>query len=148
MQWDASPHAGFTNGRPWLPLAADFATRNVAVQMQQPTSLLNLYRDLIALRRAHPVLHAGTYRKITALGNVLVFLRESAAECVLVALTSPAMRRRTFRCRPARRGRCCSPPSRAGRSGWRAALRCGPMRASSSRSTRGASASRSAIAFI
>ena len=86
MQWDASPHAGFTNGRPWLPLAADFATRNVAAQMQQPTSLLNLYRDLIALRRAHPVLHAGTYRKITALGDVLVFLRESAAECVLVAL--------------------------------------------------------------
>ncbi|WP_018389153.1 alpha-amylase family glycosyl hydrolase [Ancylobacter sp. FA202] len=86
MQWDASPNAGFTNGRPWLPLAADFTTRNVAVQLEQPASLLGLYRDLIALRRAHPVLHAGTYRKITALGDVLVFLRESAEECVLVAL--------------------------------------------------------------
>lgn len=86
MQWDASPYAGFTNGRPWLPLAADFTTRNVAVQLEQPASLLGLYRELIALRRAHPVLHAGTYRKITALGDVLVFLRESAEECVLVAL--------------------------------------------------------------
>lgn len=86
MPWDASPAAGFTTGRPWLPLAADSARRNVAAQMEDPASLLGLYRALIALRRAHPVLHAGTYRKIAALGDVLVFLRESEQECVLVAL--------------------------------------------------------------
>ncbi|WP_428028921.1 alpha-amylase family glycosyl hydrolase [Ancylobacter sp.] len=86
MQWDDTPNAGFTNGRPWLPLATDYARRNVAAQMDDPASLLALYRKLIALRRAHPVLHAGTYREITAHRDVLVFLRESAEECVLVAL--------------------------------------------------------------
>ncbi len=132
MQWDASPHAGFTNGRPWLPLAADFATRNVAVQMQQPTSLLNLYRDLIALRRAHPVLHAGTYRKITALGDVLVFLRESAAECVLVALNLAGNAQEDIPLPPGTQGQVLlsTEPGRAERV--EGTFRCGPMRASSS----------------
>ncbi|HET7685646.1 MAG TPA: alpha-amylase family glycosyl hydrolase, partial [Candidatus Limnocylindria bacterium] len=58
MQWDASPHAGFTDAgaTPWLPVAPDFERVNVAVQAADPRSLLSLTRRLIALRRGHPAL--------------------------------------------------------------------------------------------
>ena len=49
MQWDASRAAGFTSGSPWLPLL-DPGERNVADQRGRPGSLLELYRELIALR--------------------------------------------------------------------------------------------------
>ena len=50
MQWDASEHGGFTTGTPWLA-AVDPAERNVAAQREDPASLMNLYKRLIALRR-------------------------------------------------------------------------------------------------
>lgn len=51
MQWDASSGGGFTTGVPWLP-PADPTARNVADQQYAPDSILNLFRDLIRLRRA------------------------------------------------------------------------------------------------
>jgi alpha-glucosidase len=47
MQWDAS--GGFTSGTPWLPMV-DPAERNVADQRDDPGSILNHYRELIARR--------------------------------------------------------------------------------------------------
>jgi alpha-glucosidase len=47
MQW--SPDGGFTSGEPWLPYG-DLAL-NVEAQREDPGSMLNLYRALIALRR-------------------------------------------------------------------------------------------------
>jgi hypothetical protein len=42
MQRSAEPHAGFTTGTPWLPLAEDFARVNVAAERAEPTSMLAL----------------------------------------------------------------------------------------------------------
>jgi alpha-glucosidase len=63
MQWDPSPNAGFTRpgASPWLPLAADAELVNVAAQAEDRDSILTLTRDLIRLRREHPVLHAGDF---------------------------------------------------------------------------------------
>lgn len=65
MQWDASPNAGFTapDAVPWLPLAPDAATVNVAGQVEDPDSILTLTRDLLRLRREHPVLSAGDFER-------------------------------------------------------------------------------------
>ncbi len=65
MQWDASPNAGFTapDATPWLPLAPDAATVNVAAQRDDPESLMMLTRDLLRLRRDHPVLHRGDFER-------------------------------------------------------------------------------------
>jgi alpha-glucosidase len=49
MQWSDEPGAGFTDGEPWLPLG-DLSI-NVAAQREDPLSMLNLHRELIALRR-------------------------------------------------------------------------------------------------
>ena len=50
MQWDASEHAGFTTGEPWLP-PIDPQERNVEAQRADPDSLLHYYRRLIESRR-------------------------------------------------------------------------------------------------
>ncbi len=50
MQWEGGKEGGFTTGRPWLP-PVDPEVRNVFDQRDDPDSLLNLFRRLIAVRR-------------------------------------------------------------------------------------------------
>jgi alpha-glucosidase len=86
MQWESGPGAGFTSAEPWLPLAADTDQRNAAAQRQDPASLLNLYRQLIALRRTTPALSRGTYRRLNAPPEVLAYERQHGDSRVVVAL--------------------------------------------------------------
>lgn len=66
MQWDDSAHAGFstTTGDPWLAVAPDFARNNVATHRDDDDSTLNLYRRLLAYRKATPSLQLGRYYAI------------------------------------------------------------------------------------
>jgi glycosidase len=92
MQWDATPQAGFTAAAfvPWLPLGADHETVNVAAQRSDPTSLLNLYRQLLVLRRRSPALHRGEYVPRDAPPDVYAFSRIADSEEMLVALNFAA----------------------------------------------------------
>lgn len=86
MQWDASATGGFTTGTPWLTVV-DAATRNVEAQRDDPTSLLGLYRRLIAARRASPALGRGEQRSLFEVApDVLAWIRERDGERVLVVL--------------------------------------------------------------
>ena len=77
MLWVDAPNAGFTspNARPWLPLEDDWKTSNAAAQRADPSSMLTLYRRLLALRRQHPALSQGAITEITAEGALLRFRR-------------------------------------------------------------------------
>ncbi len=86
MPWDSSPLAGFTTGRPWLPLGPDHASWNVGNLEQDPESILHLYRTLIALRKSHPVLVTGELRSIAAANNVLTYERHGSAEQLRIIL--------------------------------------------------------------
>lgn len=86
LQWDASEYAGFSTVEPWLPVSADYPTRNVAVQSQDARSELSLYKALLAYRRATPALHAGGYRALSSDDGVYVYLREHDEQAVWVAL--------------------------------------------------------------
>ena len=86
MQWDSSAYAGFSTAEPWLPIAADYETVNVAVEEDDPDSMLALHRRLIALRRAEPALEVGSYTAVPATGDVLAYLREGGERRFLVAL--------------------------------------------------------------
>ncbi|MET1011993.1 MAG: DUF3459 domain-containing protein, partial [Actinomycetota bacterium] len=76
MQWSADPSAGFTRDgvRPWLPIG-DAASRSVAAQREDPGSMLNLCRDLIALRREMPDLRSGRYASIPSPAGVWTWSR-------------------------------------------------------------------------
>lgn len=86
MQWDDSAHAGFSTVEPWLPLSADYTTRNVAAQADDPRSFLSLYRRLIWYRKAHESLVVGTYETLAAPDAVFAYLRTHADERHLIAL--------------------------------------------------------------
>lgn len=86
MAWSrTAPHAGFTSGTPWQPLAADSLEANVEAQEGDARSLLNLYRTLIRLRAATPALGRGALVPLTTNSPAVVaFLRHDAAGAVLV----------------------------------------------------------------
>jgi alpha-glucosidase len=75
MCWDQSTLAGFTTGKPWLPLSEDRGHINVAIELQDNTSLLHLYIKLIALRKSHPTLVNGKLDEIRIESNVLRYRR-------------------------------------------------------------------------
>jgi alpha-glucosidase len=86
IPWEPGPGAGFTTGRPWLPAHPDADRLAVAIQQGDPTSSLELYRALIALRRATPALQHGSYRSVRSAPDVFAYVREHEGERVLVAL--------------------------------------------------------------
>jgi alpha-glucosidase len=89
MQWDASPNAGFTTpeATPWLPIADDYSTFNVAAEREDATSMLLLYRRLVELRRTMPALSVGSYRSVDARSDeVFAYVREHGPQRVLIVL--------------------------------------------------------------
>ena len=68
MQWSAAPNAGFTQGSPWLKPAANYPEINAEAALADPDSVFWHYRDLIALRKAHPIFTQGDYQELLA-GN-------------------------------------------------------------------------------
>jgi alpha-glucosidase len=86
MQWDATANAGFTTGRPWLPIAAEAEQVNVAAQVDDPASLFSFYRRVIWLRHGSPALRAGSYRSLRAPRGVFAYVREADGERLMVAL--------------------------------------------------------------
>ena len=75
IQWDASPHAGFTSTEPWLPLSPSSSKQNVAVERDDPKSTLALYRRLIDLRRSRAALVTGSKRLLEGPDNVIAYER-------------------------------------------------------------------------
>jgi alpha-glucosidase len=76
MQWNGSPGAGFTNGdaTPWLPFDEPEAT-NVESQRDDPKSVLNYTRDLIALRHSTDDLTSASYEVLDSPEGTWVFER-------------------------------------------------------------------------
>jgi alpha-glucosidase len=77
MQWDNSHNAGFTAGKPWLPVERKYARQNVAVQQKDPFSMLSLYKRLIDLRRKEPSLNVGKYTPLYTDAQLIAYLREA-----------------------------------------------------------------------
>jgi maltose alpha-D-glucosyltransferase/alpha-amylase len=78
MQWDSGPNAGFSAApadRLYLPIDPDPGRPTVAGQRADQDSLLNVVRDLIALRGAHPELGYSGSLEVLSDGYPLVYLR-------------------------------------------------------------------------
>jgi oligo-1,6-glucosidase len=61
MQWDASAHAGFTTGDPWLPVNPNHTEVNVEAAVADEQSVLHHYRRLVELRHTEPVVAHGDF---------------------------------------------------------------------------------------
>ena len=51
MQWTDGENAGFTTGKPWLKVNANYTKINAESQMNDPESVRSFYKKLIALRK-------------------------------------------------------------------------------------------------
>jgi alpha-glucosidase len=69
-------HGGFSEGRPWLPVAMEHLSRAVGVQEADAGSTLGHYRQMIAFRKAHPVLVKGSLELVEVREDHISFVRE------------------------------------------------------------------------
>src|SRR3984893_6937335 len=61
MQWNDGLNAGFTKGKPWLPVPPSYKTHNVEAEAKDANSILGFYRHLLTLRHKEPALLDGDY---------------------------------------------------------------------------------------
>ncbi|MEM8861343.1 MAG: alpha-amylase family glycosyl hydrolase [Chloroflexota bacterium] len=92
MQWTSeNDQVGFTTGEPWRAPAEDFPNVSVALQEDDPDSLLNHYRNLIHLRNQHEALRVGDWLPVDAGSpRVYAFLRHTPNETILVVMNMNA----------------------------------------------------------
>ena len=84
MVWESNAeNAGFTSGKPWLPIPEAHIASAANRQAGDAASVLAGYRRMIAFRRAHPALRDGTIAFVDAPEDVLAFVRAGHGEKVL-----------------------------------------------------------------
>ena len=87
FQWDNSGQAGFTTGMPWIGVNPDYRKINVAAQEKDPWSVLNYFRQLIALRKSSPDLVYAGYTLLDAKNpRTYTYLRKGEKYHYLVVL--------------------------------------------------------------
>lgn len=85
MQWSAAANAGFTQGTPWLKPAANYAEINAEAALADQYSVFWHYRDLIALRKAHPIFTQGDYQELlTGHQQIWAYARSANGQTLLV----------------------------------------------------------------
>ena len=97
MSWSVEAQAGFSRSdKLFRPLVVNWKTHNVEAERRDPASLLNRYRQLIALRKSEPALSIGSFTPLSEKdAPILAFLREHE-EAKLLVLINYAYRNATL----------------------------------------------------
>lgn len=92
MQWDNTPQAGFSLGKPWLKVNTNYVTVNVAAQETDPNSILNYFRKMVKLRKQEPTLIYGDWALVdTDNSSVFAYTRSLNGKKLLVLLNFKAV---------------------------------------------------------
>ncbi len=86
MQWSAEENAGFTAGKPWLGINGNYKQINLAVQKEDPDSVLSFYKKMITLRAGSDVFKYGTFRLVKASKHLFIYDREKGGVTYRVLL--------------------------------------------------------------
>jgi alpha-glucosidase len=89
VPWDGSADHGWPTigeARVWLPFPPDAGTRNHADQVEDPTSILHLYRRLLALRRRSSALALGRFDRLELGPGLLGYERSAEGESWVVVI--------------------------------------------------------------
>jgi alpha-glucosidase len=86
LPWTAEPDHGWGTTDPWLPWTPNPERTNVASLRADETSILYLYRRLLAARRASPGLVSGDFAWLDAPDDVLAWRRRSDGDERVVAV--------------------------------------------------------------
>lgn len=85
LPWEPRAPHGWPH-TPWLGFAPNPDQHNVATLQANGDSILHLYRNVLALRHAHPSLHRGSMRMIERDDHVLAYERTDGHQRVVIAL--------------------------------------------------------------
>ncbi|MCL2880082.1 MAG: alpha-glucosidase, partial [Treponema sp.] len=86
MQWDSGDNAGFSRGKPWLGVNSNYKYINYASQKNDPDSVLNFYKTVIALRKNTPCLVYGEFLPLYSDTRLMIYQRKLNAETYTIAL--------------------------------------------------------------
>jgi oligo-1,6-glucosidase len=86
MQWTAGENAGFSKVKPWLGVNANHKYINYESQKNDPASVLNFYKSLIALRKKSECLKFGEFVPLYADDRLMLYRRTLENEVYTVAL--------------------------------------------------------------
>ncbi len=85
MQWTAGENAGFTTGKPWLPVNPNHTHINAEAALADPDSTFYHYQKLIALRKEREVLREGEFTLLLPEDEkVFAYTRDTRKEHLLV----------------------------------------------------------------
>jgi alpha-amylase len=91
MQWTPQRNGGFTTGIPYTDLQPGWEETNVALQTDDPDSLLSTYRAWSQAREVHPTLQTGTFAVLESEDrSILAFVRQHEEETLLVLINPGA----------------------------------------------------------
>ncbi|MBY4895523.1 alpha-amylase family glycosyl hydrolase [Cupriavidus sp. AU9028] len=90
VPWTAAPPYGWTGRAPWLPFPPDAAALAAQAQWQQPDSILQLYRSLIAARRDSLALRLGDWEELDSEPEMLVYRRRLGGDERIVCINFAA----------------------------------------------------------
>jgi alpha-glucosidase len=86
MPWlSDTPHGGFSEAKPWLPVALDHLGGAVDVQDGDPDSMLSFYRRMLAWRKERPALAKGGFALQETSDSVISYVRGGSDTAVFCA---------------------------------------------------------------
>lgn len=84
MPWnEAETYSGFSQVKPWLPVAPEHKGLDAASMLNRSDSLLNFYQHFLRWRRQFPALICGEQTLLPLHENLLSYIREHADEKIL-----------------------------------------------------------------
>ena len=85
IQWTAGENAGFTTGKPWMPVNPNYTEINAEAAMADPDSVFHYYRQLIELRKTYDVFRSGTFTLLCPEDEkIFAYTRDTEQEHLLV----------------------------------------------------------------
>jgi glycosidase len=97
MSWNNdATHAGFSSRTPFRRLSANFATHNVAIEMANNDSLYHWYRQLYALRSAHPTIANGTLQVLSQANQPVLAVTRSDEQNTYMIVVNVSAQTRNF----------------------------------------------------
>jgi oligo-1,6-glucosidase len=88
MQWDNSPHGGFTtSSKPWLAVNPNYSDINAKQEVADPDSIYHYYKRMTDLRKKTPALVYGEYKDLDpANPQVFAYTRTLGKDSCLIVL--------------------------------------------------------------
>lgn len=88
VQWDATAHAGFTTGTPWIQVNPNYTEINAQQAVSDENSVFHYYKKLIQLRKQHDIIVYGSYEIILEDHNEIYAYTRTLGDEKLLVITN------------------------------------------------------------